>query len=98
MADETAALVEELRHQQRLDWEGGHRFPAEHYLERYSTLRQSPDAVLELIYHEVVLRARAGERPTLDEYAARFPTLTERLAPLFEVHQALEFGSLAAPA
>jgi len=47
--------------------------PAEVYLQRHPELDDDPGAVLELISHEVLLREKAGERPTLEEYLQRFP-------------------------
>src|SRR5262249_44981095 len=91
MADrqQWAALLA-VRRQQQQEWEAGGRRPAEEYLARNPQLRQEPDAVLELIYQEIVLRTRAGEAPALAEYLTRFPEFADRLGPLFEVHQVLE--------
>ena len=36
-------------------------------------LRADPEAVLDLIYNEIVLREEAGESPRLEEYLRRFP-------------------------
>jgi WD40 repeat protein/serine/threonine protein kinase len=62
----------------------------ETYLERQPDLRNDSEAVLDLIYREVLLRTERGEQPQLQEYAGRFPSLTQALGPLFEVHRALE--------
>src|SRR5438067_7793035 len=89
-------LVGRLRDEQRRGSEGGAPVAVEELLARHPHLRDDPDAALELIYQEVVLRGEAGEDPQLPEYAARFPALADRLGPLFEVHRALEGGSLFA--
>src|SRR5262249_49782142 len=47
------------------------------------------DAVLDLIYNEIVLRGEAGQIPELEEYQRRFPELAGPLKDLFDVHRAL---------
>src|SRR5262249_7882534 len=56
-------------------------------------LRTDPEALLDLIYQEIVLRAERGEALQPEEFRGRFPALGPRLDRLFEVHRALE-GSL----
>ena len=48
------------------------------------------DAVLELILSEYELRVKLADHPTVAEYVARFPNLTERLQRLFALHAALD--------
>ena len=61
-------------------WATGDKVLVEEYLVRYPGLQGAPEAVLDLIEQEVVLRERAGEVPHPDEYTARFPNLEkERL-------------------
>src|SRR5437879_5705537 len=62
-AEQLAAV---LRADQRERWQTGERVPAEAYLERYPNL--GPEAALDLIYHEYLLRERGGQRPRLDDY------------------------------
>src|SRR5262245_3201848 len=73
-------------------WRAGPGLPVEGCLEQHPELKSDPEAVLDLIYHEVLLRAERGEAPQLDQYTRRFPTLAEALRPIFEVHQAVESG------
>ena len=54
-------------------WSRGERAPVEEYLAARPDL--PTDVVLDLVYQEVVLREEAGERPSLEEYARRFPAL-----------------------
>src|SRR5262245_59342518 len=49
-------LAEVLRLDQRQRWERGERIPAEDYLARYPALGNSPEAALDLIYGEFLLR------------------------------------------
>jgi len=50
-------------------------------------------AILDLIYNEVVLREQAGETPHLTEYVKRFPALADELRIQFEVHAAIQSDS-----
>ena len=56
-------------------------------------LREDADTLLDLIYHEVLLRQRWGESPRLEEYVERFPHLADALRAQFEVHHALQPGT-----
>jgi serine/threonine-protein kinase len=83
-------LAEQVRAEQRQGWRDGQRPLAEELLAAHPALRANPEAVLELIYNEVVLREERGERPQLDEYLRRFPELSQELRLQFEVHAAVE--------
>jgi serine/threonine protein kinase/WD40 repeat protein len=80
---------------QRRRWEGGDQVRVEHYLKRDPSLRDSGDVLLDLIYHEIILREASGESPTLSEYQTRFPHLSDSLRDQFEVHTALAGTSRA---
>src|SRR6516225_873660 len=82
-----ALLDEQSRH-----WRQGQRPPIEDYLARQPDLRQDPEALLDLVYHEVHLRRQQGESPSVEEYRRRFPQLADQLPPLFEVYHALQPG------
>jgi hypothetical protein len=69
----------------RLAWGRGERPTLEALLDAHPHLKTSPEAVLDLIYTEVLLRERAGETPTLEDYAPRFPSLATELKEQFEV-------------
>lgn len=71
-------------------WRGGTRVLVEAYLEREPALRADTDAILDLIYKEILLRAERKEKPEREEYLRRFPELAGALGPIFEIHQALE--------
>jgi serine/threonine protein kinase/Tfp pilus assembly protein PilF len=78
--------------EQRQRWQQGEPLLVESYLERQPALRGRPEAVLDLIYNEIVLREERGDRPRLEEYLERFPQFASQLPRQFEVHQAIEGG------
>ncbi|MBV9122953.1 MAG: hypothetical protein JO112_06335, partial [Planctomycetes bacterium] len=87
-----SARVVRLRYDQRRRWREGEHLRTEVYLDQEPALQADPEAVLELIYNEIVLREENGERPRLEEYLERFPQYGPELRIQFEVHQALEEG------
>jgi WD40 repeat protein len=89
--------LEELLEEQSRHWRQGQGRPVEDYLSRQPTLGQDIEVVLDLVYHEVLLRRQRGELPSLAEYRRRFPQMAEQLAPLFEVYHALQPGELTLP-
>ena len=79
-----------LLDEQSIDWQRGARTPVETYLERRTDLGDDSEVILNLVYHEVLLRRRlACEEPTLAEYAARFPHLAQALGIQVELDLAL---------
>ena len=81
-----------LLDEQSIDWQRGARTPVETYLDRRADLRDDTETILNLVYHEVLLRRRLGcGEPTLEEYVARFPHLENALAVQFELDRALPF-------
>jgi hypothetical protein len=55
-----------LAHQRR-DWLQEGRASVEAYLTEQPMLREDPEAILDLIYHEILLREEHGESPRLEE-------------------------------
>jgi WD40 repeat protein len=84
-----AEWSERLREDQRVRWEAGEPVRVEDYLRRLPALAEQTDALLDLVYGEVVLREERGERVRLEEYLERFPEHAGSLARQWEVHQAL---------
>src|SRR5947207_10875009 len=82
-------VLEQLIADQRRRWQASDREPVERYLEQRPALRDDAEAVLHLIFNEVVLREHRGESPQAEEYQARFPQLAEQLALQFALHRAL---------
>lgn len=62
---------------------------AEIWLARHPNLASHPDAAVEVIYTEFVLRERSGESVGCEEYLERFPQYREPLAQQLELHQLL---------
>jgi predicted Ser/Thr protein kinase len=83
-----------LRGDQRRRWLGGDRVMVESYLERWPTLAEDVQGLLDLVYAEVLLREELGETPTLDEYLRRFPSHADSLKRQFALHRALADGKL----
>lgn len=59
-------------------------------LMRELSLNMNSDAVLDLIYSEILLREDAAEHPTEQEYVDRFPDLKDAIVRQFQVHRALD--------
>ena len=81
-----------LKHQ-RHAWRRGEPAPVETYLAQQPVLQADAQAVLDLIYNEIVLREEAGESPRLEEYLSRFPELAPELELQFEVEGAIQSES-----
>src|SRR4051794_4536483 len=79
-----------LRIDQLERWEAGDRVAARDYLRSFEALRDDPEAALEVVYGEYLLREERGESPTLEEYLADYPELADRLRMQVELHRALE--------
>ena len=61
----------------------------EAYLGGHPALRADAEAVLDLIYNEILLREEAGESPRLEDYVGAVPGAGPQLALQFEVERAL---------
>src|SRR5262249_2283205 len=94
--DPLRSLLDRLAEEQRLRWRRGDRVSVEVLLEPHPTLGTDPEVLLELIYHEVLLREEDGESPAVDDYLRRFPHLPAALRDQFEVHGAVRDDSLFA--
>jgi serine/threonine protein kinase/tetratricopeptide (TPR) repeat protein len=90
---QTASYFVTLLDQQSRRWHEGRPWFVETYLERQPELGDDPEKVVDLIYHEIVLRGECGEPPQLEEYLERFPQLASQIQAQFEVHEALAEGS-----
>ncbi len=75
---------------QCLAWRRGDATLVETYLAQHPEVRSNNQAVLDLIYNEMVLREEAGKAPSLGEYLRRFPELATELGLQFELDQAIE--------
>src|SRR5262245_48961761 len=83
-----ADTVDRVLHEQYAAWERGDQVPVETYRDR-ERLHEDPEAILDLICNEVLLRNRRQEPRTKQEYLAeylkRFPELASQLPLHFEV-------------
>src|SRR4029077_13966068 len=66
-------LAEVLRADQRARWCAGERVPAEVYVGRLPGEPPDPEAAVDLIFQESLLRERLGEHPDTAEFVRRFP-------------------------
>jgi hypothetical protein len=88
-----AALLDD----QSQRWQRGERLLVEGYLAQQPALQEDAEAVLDLLYHEIVLREACGEAVGLEDYVRRFPQWAERLRLHFQVHRALQVGPTSGP-
>jgi serine/threonine protein kinase len=75
--------------EQRERWAHGDRVPVERLLEKVQPGTADPEAVLDLIYNEFLLREEAGEDPQPGDYFQRFPQFADELRVLFVVDRAV---------
>jgi WD40 repeat protein/tRNA A-37 threonylcarbamoyl transferase component Bud32 len=92
-----AGLAVMLRADQRQRWLAGERVPVEDYLRRYPALAEDPEALLDLVYGEFVLREEVGDKPQGEEYLRRFPAHAAALGRQLQLHQALAGGMSESP-
>src|SRR5262249_44938174 len=71
-------------------WSVGERVTAADYLGDFPALRDDPEAALEVIFGEFLLREERGEVPDLGEYQRDHLEYAGRLAIQVELHRALE--------
>jgi tetratricopeptide (TPR) repeat protein len=74
---------------QRRGWRRGDRVAVEDCLAQHPGMAADAEAVLDLIYQEVLFRKQAGESPRLEEYLRRFPHLGPQLELQFDLEGAL---------
>ncbi len=86
LSDRVEFLAQELRAR----WRVGRRITVETLGSLFDDLARNEEQLLDLIYHEILIREEFGETPTLAEYTLRFPQHAERLERLFAVHGALD--------
>ncbi len=82
-------LIDFIMTEQRRCWAKGERPLLERYLHGRPEHPFSPQVLLDLIYHEILLREEAGDRCELAEYVGRFPDLGDELRVHFEIHEAI---------
>jgi hypothetical protein len=86
--------VEALMLEQRKSWEAQAPIRIEELRQRHPVLCDQKEALLDLINHEIVLRAEYEAPPGRGEYFQRFPELQADLALLFDVQEAIDGESV----
>jgi len=86
-------LITLLLVDQRRRWQQGDRVLVEAYLQQQPVLQHAPEALLDLICGEMVLREEIGEPLRLDDYLHRFPQLADELCVQFDIHRAIQSGT-----
>lgn len=81
--------------EQRIRWQRGDRVSVEQLITDVSLIAQDQSAVLDVICNELCLRSELGLEVIRVDYLARFPSLTESLAALLDIHAAIESPELA---
>jgi len=89
MKTEGRPVLETVLDEQSERWKGGNRAPVEEFLARYPALGHDPEAVIDLVYQEVLLRRQLGETPLAEEYIGRFPACSEAIIRQFAVDEAM---------
>lgn len=93
-------LLNDLLSRQEVAWDKGLRTSvealiAEALIVDLASGEDRDSVLLELICNEVALRELAGEKPALEEYQLRFPTLAKALSIQWEIDQLLVGNGLA---
>lgn len=90
--DSVDQLIEILQVDQIQRWGNREQIQCEDYVDQFPILdlQETESQLLDLIYSEICIREDSGEPPTLDEYLARFPSLTNELKQQFQIHY--QFG------
>src|SRR4051812_46543336 len=68
-----------LRVDQCERWAAGERVAAAAYLRDFPAVAAEPEAAIELVYGEFLLREGLGEQPRPEDYYRDYPGLAERL-------------------
>ena len=63
----------------------------------YPNVAEDPEAAIELVYTEFVIRQKLGQNPTPEEWYARFPRWKADLEQMFQVHDVLCMAETSLP-
>lgn len=86
LSDQVDLLAQELRRR----WHHGEHICVEQLGPPLDVVSRDDEQLLDLVYHEVLLRDEYGDQAVLEQFVERFPRLEERLQRLFAVHRAFE--------
>jgi serine/threonine protein kinase/tetratricopeptide (TPR) repeat protein len=82
--------IELLAGELRSRWRNGSRVGIESLGPQFETVAKNEEHLLDLIYHEVLIREELGTAARLEDFVQRFPAHADRLQRLFAVHGAIE--------
>lgn len=82
--------IEVLAGELRSRWRNGARVGIESLGPQFETVSKNEEHLLDLIYHEVLIREEFGTVARLEDFVERFPAHAARLQRLFAVHGAIE--------
>jgi serine/threonine protein kinase/WD40 repeat protein len=85
-----AELVLKLRREQRTGWEQGKPIAVEQILAQHPQIASDGESVLDLIYHEFLLREQFEAPPSLDDFSRRFPEHASVLQMQVAFHRAVQ--------
>ena len=86
-------LPDAILDQQRQSWLDGKPLTVEEILAG-TEYQDDREALLDLLYNEIVVQEEIGIQPSFDDYIRRYPHLEQDLRLHFEVHQAVNQQSL----
>src|SRR5262249_56667178 len=90
----TGPALDRLLDEQRAGWERGEPVLVEDLLRRYPELQADREAVVDLIYQEVLLQQEKGQVLRLSDCIRRFPQYEAELKDQFDLHEVLALPSL----
>ncbi len=82
-------LLDEVLDEQGELWKRGERVLVEDLLARNPALFDDPAAIVDLVYHEFLLRRELGESPAPADFIERFPEQSETLERQFAVEEVM---------
>jgi eukaryotic-like serine/threonine-protein kinase len=83
-------LIDGVLDEQRKLWTQRERVLAEELIARNPALRDDPTAIVDLVYHEFLLRRELGESPAPEDFIQRFPAQSEALVRQFAVEDVMD--------
>ena len=82
--------IEVLAGELRSRWRNGSRVGIETLGPQFEIVAKNEEHLLDLVYHEVLIREEFGIVARLEDFVQRFPAHADRLQRLFAVHGAIE--------
>ncbi len=83
-------LSEVLRIDLRQRWQRKESPPVENYLNQFPELASDAESTIDLIYTEYLIRESAGEVPSVEEFAERFPSYAKQIVSQIQIHHLVD--------